>query len=449
MLHTLIRWLPRFQKAYRELTNLESRESWSREEIDQFQLGRINTLWRQAIASVPYYEQLAGTRGLPSRFESLEEYRAMVPILHRDTVRQRPREFLARERRQGTWKRTSGSTGNPLSVYWSHEAHQEMLRCKYRFLAMWGVDIFDRTVYLWGQGNAYQEGWKGRWDRLRQPVEDWLRQRLRLSTSRLRKEDLRSHLQRMTAFQPALLYSYSKAGYLLAQEARQAGVRVPSLKLTILSSERVYPEYIAEMEAALQVPTVIEYGSIECGLIACEDATRHLRVREDIVFLETIPQPGPCHKIIVTVLNNPDFPLLRYEIGDLTNAPLKRPPRGFAILTDVLGRCNSLLQTPAGHCIHPAQIEFFFETDTRSSVRRYDVHQRADGSVAALLELAQPVGPREVASWQRTLQEVVGGYPVEVNIVDEIPMSSSGKHRWIRSDLLSGTARRAEEAVLS
>jgi phenylacetate-CoA ligase len=449
MLHTIIRYLPRFQRAYRELKHLESRESWSRGEVEQFQLERINALWRRAITSVPYYEQLARERELPERFESLEEYQAAVPVLPRETVRQRPRDFLARARPQGTWKRTSGSTGNPLSVYWGYDAHQEMLRCKYRFLAMWGVDIFDRTVYLWGQGNAYEQGWKACWGRWRQPVEDWLRRRLRLSTLRLRKEDLLGHLERMAAFRPALLYSYSKAGYLLAREARQAGVRLPSLKLTILSSERVYPEYVGEMEAALGVPTVVEYGSIECGLLACEDTTRHLRVREDVAFMETVPQAGGCHRIIVTVLNNPAFPLFRYEIGDLTSAPLRRPPVGFAVLADVVGRCNSLLQTPTGNCIHPAQVELFFEAGPRSSVRRYDVHQRQDGSVEVLLELTQPVGAGEIAGWQHTLEEMVGGYPVCVKVVDEIPMSASGKHRWIRSDLLSDTARRAEEKVLS
>lgn len=447
MLHELVRYLPRFRKAYRELGNLASREEWSREEIQQFQLERINGLWRQATASVPYYERLARARKLPGRFASLEEYQSLVPVLPRETVRLRPHDFLSRDRSPGKWKRTSGSTGNPISVYWGHDAHHEMLRCKYRFLAMWGVDIFDPTVFLWGQGNVYEEGWRVYWDRLRQQVEDRLRRRLRLSTRRLRKDDLRGYLQRMKAFRPALLYSYSKAGYLLAREAREAGIRIPSLKLTILSSERVYPEYISEIESALGVPTVVEYGSIECGLLAYEDVTRRLRVREDIAFVETAPQEGAAHKIIVTVLTNPSFPLLRYEIGDLTSAPLGRPSSGFAVLEDVLGRCNSLLQTPAGDCVHPAQVELFFETDARSAVRRYEVHQRDDGSVETLLELTQPVGAGEIANWQHTLREMVGGYPVRVKVVDEIPTSASGKHRWIRSDLLS--ARRAGEVVLS
>jgi len=45
----------------------------------------------------------------------------------------------------------------------------------------------------------------------------------------------------------------------------------------------------------------------------------------------------------IDFLNNPSFPLIRYSIGDVTQAPLETPSAGFAILKSVDGRENDLL----------------------------------------------------------------------------------------------------------
>jgi hypothetical protein len=51
----VLRFLPRFRKAYRSLETYAARESWSREAIESYQLERLNALWEHAVAHVPYY----------------------------------------------------------------------------------------------------------------------------------------------------------------------------------------------------------------------------------------------------------------------------------------------------------------------------------------------------------------------------------------------------------
>jgi phenylacetate-coenzyme A ligase PaaK-like adenylate-forming protein len=55
----LLKHLPRFQRAYRELDKLAERETWSREELTRWQLDRLNVMWQHAIGHVPYYARLA------------------------------------------------------------------------------------------------------------------------------------------------------------------------------------------------------------------------------------------------------------------------------------------------------------------------------------------------------------------------------------------------------
>src|SRR5947209_6180564 len=117
----LLRFLPRFRRAYRELAVLQARESWSRAEIDTWQLERLNAVWQHAVVHVPYYRQLAQEAKLPRRFTSLDEYRACVPVLPKLLVQTQPKRFLSEEATQGNWRSTSGSTGLKTGVFWPHE----------------------------------------------------------------------------------------------------------------------------------------------------------------------------------------------------------------------------------------------------------------------------------------------------------------------------------------
>jgi phenylacetate-coenzyme A ligase PaaK-like adenylate-forming protein len=275
--------------------------------------------------------------------------------------------FLSAQASPGLWAFSSGSTGTPAQFFWSTLAHREMLRAKYRFLAMWGIDILDRTAYLWGHTTAFQPGLAGLLARVRQPVLDWLRNRIRLPAYRLGHDDLRGYLRRLAAFRPTSIYAYTSAAYLLAQEAAAAGFRLDSLKAAVLSAEPVFPHVARTIEKAFAVPAVIEYGSAEGGVMAMEWPDRTLRVREDCVLLETVPQADGRFDILLTPLNNPSFPLLRYAIGDSTDAALNVPERGFAILGGLVGRKNDLIVSRTGRPLHPIWFDEIFSRNAACS----------------------------------------------------------------------------------
>jgi phenylacetate-CoA ligase len=401
------------------------------------QLERINKLWAHAIVDVPYYRKLASASKLPRRFTSVSQFQSEVPVLVKSHVRARRKEFLSVMAGSGQWQLTGGSTGAPTRVFRSHDAHQEMLRTRYRFHAMWGLDIFDRWAFLWGHSASFAPGLPGRIERLRRPIEDRLRNRIRLSAYRLGSEDLRQYLEQIAAFGPAAIYAYSTAGYLLAQEAEAMNFQCPSLKLVNLTSEPAYPHIIQKVQRALGVPAIVEYGSVECGFLAGEWPDRTLRVREDNVLIETPRREDGRFDILVTVLNNPSFPLIRYAIGDVTDAPLECPEHGFAILHNIGGRDNDLVFSRSGEPLHSVWFDDIFEY--HKAVRRYQVHQRAGGEIDVLFELTDPAAQLDLHGLERTLREHVG-YPIKLTIADAIPKTAAGKHRWILSDLATSTA---------
>jgi phenylacetate-CoA ligase len=429
---TIVRALPRFREAYRALDVLAARERWSRAEVESYQLERLNATWRHAVAQVPHYRDLAIRRRLPKRFSDLAEFRRVVPVLSKSAVQQRPGWFLSEQAPRGRWRHTSGSTGFRTAVFWGDDAYRQSLRAKYRLLSSWGVDIFDRSVMFWGDGAVGLGPLAGTFVRARRSVEDRLRRRLRLEAHGLGPDRLRSHLRRIERFRPVAIYAYSTAAYMLAREALASGFRCESLKVVILTSEMALPHMVETVERALGVPAVQEYGSVECGFLAGEDPARTLKVREDLVLLETCPRSDGRFDIIATVLNNPAFPLLRYAVGDTTSTAVAPVEEGFAALTEIIGRHNDLLVSRRGDQVHPTFVCHLLED--LPGVTRFRARQRAGGAVHILVEVKGASSSINVAKLRDRLQKVIG-FQVHIELVSDLPSMPSGKHRWIVSEL--------------
>jgi phenylacetate-CoA ligase len=432
----MARLLPRFREAYRSFGELENRESWSRAQMDAFQLQRLNKVWAHAIVYVPYYRSIQAELSLPRYFESLEEYTDSVPILQKSFLQTNSRDLLSERPQPGRWHRTSGSTGSPLTIFREHEAHHEMLRANYRYYRMWGHDVFDRMVFLWHVTPINTPGFTGKIKRGREYVEDKLRNRLRLAAHTLGPKDLQLYLEKIAAFKPSAIYSYSRAAYLLALEAKKQGFQCPSLKVITLTSEPASEHVVHVVQEGLGAPCNIEYGCVEFGFVAGQWPDRTLRVRDDLVLVETLARPEKLFDIVLTNLNNPSYPLLRYDIGDVTDQPIELAERGFSILGNISGRCYDLLYTPAGRCLHPIVVEDLFDGTYFKYVRRFQIHQRADYSILALVELHDPANVPNTAQLAKRLSVLVDGCPVEVKIVARIEQTTAGKHRNVLSELV-------------
>jgi len=428
---TPLKLLPRFRELDRALGRLAEREPWPRQRIEAFQLDRLNQLWAHAVGHVPYYRQLAADHRLPGSFGSLDAFSASVPLLEKDAVRDTPQRFLSDAAEPGRWHRTGGSTGTPMNIYKSHAAHRADLRNKYRAESARGLGVFDRKVFLWGHGASLAKGLRGQVARWRRPIEDRLRGRQRLSAYQLGPNDLAGYLDRIRRFRPVGLYGYSSAVGLLAQEALRRGVRCPSLRLITLSAEPAHPWILDEIRAAFDAEVMIEYGSVECGVMATQDRDGRLRIREDHLLIETRPRDdNGRHELLVTVLHNPCFPLIRYRIGDLTSAPIQRPEQGFACLKDVAGRDNDMLWSAEGRAVHSLAVKHVVEHHPR--VRRFCARQREDGHLTLQLETDAELPTREIAE---QLSGLLAGLPVTVEGTPRLQGNAAGKHRWVISDM--------------
>ncbi len=436
----VLKLLPRFQKLEGKLREFETRENWTAAEVTGFQLEQINRLWTHARQSVPYYNTLASQQSLPVSFTSLEEFSQLIPLLHKTDVRKQPANFMSRDSRPGRWQFSGGSTGVPMKIYWEAQAHQDMLFAKYRSEQAHGIDVFDKKVFFWGHSASFAPGWRGRWSKIKRPIEDRLRNRLRLSAYRLGNEDLKLHLSRIQDFAPHSIYGYSSAVDLLAQAAAESGVAIPTLRLAITTAEPSDSAMRQRISDNFNARCVTEYGAVECGLMGYQMPDETIRAREDVVFMETIPDSTGGYEIVITVLNNPSFPLMRYRIGDHTSKPIVRPARGFAIMHDIRGRSNDMLVSKSGDLLHPMSVKHVLEH--WPSIRRFRAHQSVDGNILVTLESPSDLPLNTQRSIQNQLEQLTGGHRVSLQTTEAIPGNAAGKHRWIVTEVDHRTIRK-------
>jgi phenylacetate-coenzyme A ligase PaaK-like adenylate-forming protein len=422
------------------MRQLRAREAWPRGQIAEYQLAKLNRLWKHAVCHVPYYRDLGREHGLPEQFRSLAEFRESMPLLPKAEVRRRPRHFLSERARPGCWRRTSGSTGTPMSLYADAASHREMLHAKYGLYDAWGIDILDQTVYVWANPEFMTGGWRGAPLRAQLAVIDTIRGRRRLSAYHLDRTSLARCLDQIERFRPQALYGFSNAIFMLAQQARQRGFSSPGLKAVIMTSEPATPRMRAVVEESFGTPAVIEYGATECQLIAGQYPDDTLRVREDLALLEALPRPPHGYELVLTVLTNPSFPLLRYQIADLTDGPLEYPEQGLAVLRGgIVGRRDDLLQTAGGGRLHASAIDAVFEHRfTGSAIGRFRAHQDRSGALDVQIEVDQRTTlDFNLDDLRDTIGKLLEGYPVYIRLTDRLEAAATTKHRAVTSELTS------------
>lgn len=424
-------WLPRFRLARDRMRAIAIWRSLPAHEIQARQLACINAVWARARLSSPYYRQLASGAKMPESFASLADFSRRMPILERETLRRPAPELVCETKAPGFWVQTGGSTGMPTPVYKDRSAHGWALATQYYHRQRLGVDIFSPMGMLWGHSVSFAPGLMGCLERIARPVEDWLRNRLRLSVYDLSSGSLDRYLARLRRFKPVLLYGYATALYLLAEVAERTGRGWPELKAIVLTSE-VLPDVLRDrIGTVFGVTPCEEYGAIECGDMATSLPGEKLEIEEHNVFLETIPNDTGSYDILVTSLWNISMPLLRYRIGDCCEQPIGDVTMGYRNLGRVIGRKNDNLVGGDGRVVHSEVVPHVLKYYDQC-IRRFAAVQAEDGAVTVHVEpLAGQTVP--VVDLERRLADLLKR-PVTVELTDRLPDgSAAGKHRWVVS----------------
>jgi phenylacetate-CoA ligase len=380
-----------------------------------------------------------------SRFPILsrENVRAHFHALLSDDLRDQVKSLDSVSTRRYDWLivKTGGSTGIPTTVV--HDARTRD----------WGraTRLYAARQCGFPLGTAYFRLWGSEQDLLRQRSS--LQQRLLrsllsevpLNAFKAKEADLRQHLKTMASHpQIRHLMTYVDAAVGLAEFAQERQIALPKLKSVMACAGTVTPEFRRILEQGFQAKVFDKYGSRECCDMACE-CSHHagLHVFSPNAYLEIVDEgghwcpPGSPGRILVTMLNNHSFPLIRYEIGDLGIWAAPGPcPCGspFPRLQSLEGRQDDMLITEDGTLQSPAFVRHFVGVSlNRQTIREWQMEQTDKHQfIFRYVPLRQEGLEQNLQQLKQSFELVFGPASViELQRVCELAPAATGKVRWI------------------
>jgi phenylacetate-CoA ligase len=410
----------------------------SQAELRAFQDAALRRLLVQAYERVPYYRKLFDHHRLHPRHIRGVVDLDLLPISSKQELRQQPESNLIASGLDPATlltARTSGSSGEPFTIRrtWGEDKLQFLFRL--RAYASMGLRPGDRQAMLKLRrpGNPLDRKLIGR-------TLDTLGIRRTLSINGL--ESPAHIIAQLRSFQPDVVIGMPGMLSRVADELIAAGDSDIRPRFLVVGGEVLSPLVQLRLTRAFGAQVYQTYASHEFPLLGWECAhAGGYHVNDDGVILEVLrdgrpAKPGEQGEVVATNLHAYSMPFIRYRLGDVVT----RGPeacacgRPFSTISDIQGRVIDSFRLPDGRVLHPYHVLTSFIAGADSWIRQYQLLQeRPDRIVLRVQPVAGPVS-EQVSAIERSVRPLLGpGVDFGVELLDEIPLESSGKFRVLRS----------------
>ena len=410
-----------------------------RAEIEALAAGKLRALLAHAARAVPFHRDRLAEAGVePARVGSIADLAGLPPLTKAD-LRERGEALCAGGRVDPAWIRNAsgGSTGAPVTFYQDPAYHRRMLADQARHVTWTGLPWWTPRAFAWGadRDSRAHDGWRAR-------LRDVATGTLFLNTFRAGDAEYAAFARACAADAVPLVVGYASSLEHLARAVGQERARGLAWRPRAVqsSAERLSPEMRARIEEAFGAPAFDRYGSREMGNAAHECAAHAgLHVSMERVIVEVVRDgravpDGEEGELLVTVLDNVAQPLIRYAIGDVGRKLPGSPcpcGRAYERLEITAGRSSDLFTTPAGRRVHGEYFtHLFYGLD---GVAAFRVVQETRERL--VLELVRGPAWRgdEVDAVLAGIRDLDPAFRTEVRMVEEIPLSASGKRSFTTS----------------
>lgn len=427
MMQRLKNWAHRRQapERHRLLETLLANQALSAARLRAQQTADFMAILHHARTQTPYYRERY--RHVPLTGTAPADLRT-VPILRKDDVIQHRDALLAEPVDKNTLHvgHTGGSTGMPLAFYYDRHKHELMRAGMIRSYTWSGWRPGEKILNFWG---AHQDikprGMRKRW-------QDFISAEKTLGAHAYTETDLARWVDEIRRYRPVLVQGYASILAELARYVLDQGSRLPdTLKGVYSTAETLHDWQRQRMEAAFACKVFNQYGSREIPNIACECRHGNQHIFTDMVYLESVHEAGE-DKLIVTSLTNRLMPFIRYDIGDTGTLKDGDCPCGspFPLMEMGVCRSNDLIKTTQGKIVYPSY--FIHLLDGLESVRQYQFVQTAlDRMTLNILATHRLTTDAQAGIRAKIKRDVDAAMQLEINHVESIPRTRSGKHRFV------------------
>jgi len=403
---------------------------------------RLAAVLRHAARDIPYYRARLPAGGTPVLTD--------FPVLTKHDVAARFTELMAaplraeteagRERGAGySWikVRTGGTTGTPTTVV--HDAsfrdrgRAGRLYSQYLCGFPFGVPYFR----LWGSMAEI--------NRLRQSPGQRLMGALAgerlLNAFLMSQADMDRYLDALARSPIRHMMAYVDAAHALALHARRAGRAARPLESIMACAGTVTDDARAALRDVFGARVHNKYGSRDCTDMACECERGGMHVYSHHAWIEVLDDggravaPGRTGRLVVTLLGNFSFPMIRYEIGDIGALSARQCDCGrpFPLMERIEGRAAEFLTSVSGGYVSPVYIRHLVGVvHNPGTIRCFQLVQTGASAYRLALELDASVADAAylatAAGIRHDLLRVLGAdADLEIVRAERIAPSAGGK----------------------
>ncbi len=407
-------------------------------QLNALQQEKLNRLFAHAAANTNFYRDRFAAHQFNIHTDDPASELKNLPLLDKQTIRDHCDNMVWPQTPGGVYPyHTGGSSGEPLKFFIDKRRQAYDQAARMRSHEWFDVHVGNRELYLWGSPIEHT-----RTDTIKR-MRDWITNHRLLNAFEMSPDRMDAYLDRLERFQPTSIYGYPSSIALLAERGLEKGrtLKLPSLKAIFVTGEICYPHHRDTISEYFLAPVTNGYGSREAGFIAHECPEGNLHVTSENVFVEIIRYGqrmpiGQAGEIVVTHLDAYGMPMIRYQTGDIGKLKPGRCAcgRGLPMMDVVEGRTTDFLYLPDGSIKHALSI--IYPLRELKGVRQFRVLQQADFSVTVdiVCENRKACVTREAVA--RSVLPVLGHeVDLQIDLVDRIPVTRSGKFHYVTSNV--------------
>jgi phenylacetate-CoA ligase len=392
---------------------LNRSQFFSDEQIRAQQAIWLSTLLEHCYHRIPWYSTQFRDRGVRVTADDPFAELTKLPILSKSTVRENHAYFCSPSvGRNGIAFATSGTTGEPLTVYTSPEQWIYEQGVIWRHWKWAGYRFRDRIAVF----RSYAPR-TGQPRMKHDPLRNWTY----FSVFQMDETMLDSFAEYLVRWKPRFLRGYPSSLLLVAQHAIRRGYKLPGLRGAFTASEVVADELRTTLRDALDIEVFDHYGQAEitCMFHEC-DAHRGMHVLWEYGFVELLPSGvDGLFRIIATNFHNRAMPLLRYDTGDLAVGHWEKCTCGRTspVLKAIQGRADDYLLSGTGTRI--PTVHFYTYFSKLKDLKRFQMLQVRPGELVISLELWREAEAHGGALRRRAQEDLTAMTGLSVSVPDD------------------------------
>ena len=416
----------------------------SKKKYEDYKLEKLQELISSSVINVPYYRNLYELGGYSfSQSSELSFYRDL-PVLTKKLLRSQIQSFISDDQDlKYASTMTSGSTGASTRFLVAATAAERWYASKIWHRGCFGVSLGDPCLWIWGRLPPTT----GVVNKFRNSTSNFIRNEYRLSAFSINEELIYNFLSIVQDRKIKIIYSYTSALYQIVKMMREHNYKIKSkLKLIVCTAELLDEDTRKYLEKFFGCPVVSEYGGAEFGIVATENINKKYIVhRQSLDLFLNKELKEDYSNIIVTDYHNYKMPLIKYDTGDLAfigsnskNDTLTAP------FDRIAGRVYSSFRLEDGTVVHGEVINYaikslFLNTSLTSSEHRFHQYDEKNFKLTLQRKYCLSHSRKQIIGLvSDKLSELSPSFKsanIVLELLDEIPTTTSGKRIYITSDL--------------